>query len=147
KSRALLARIDGVCILTCRPYGDSSEIVRPLAEIRGLGDAYLAFPHVPARVIPVILSDIKHAMAGRAAPSATGDWVDLVRPDPNLDPRNVAGQLATIGDRTMDCMFRLVRNWSLDLTLDLEIGGLVVAHGPRGELLPRLALRRRSRGG
>lgn len=149
KARAAsgLGRIDGVCVMSCRPYGDSLELREPVKQLRALQDEYHAFPNIPARVLPVVQADIKHAMAG--LPTELGDsrWAATVPPAPGADPRDISRNLQTLPERTMDCLVRVVRSWRLDLMLDLEAGGLIVARGPDGSLRPRVALRRKAIGG
>lgn len=142
-----VGRIDGVCLMSCRPYGDGSELREPAAHLRALQDHYQAFPHIPARVLPIVQSDIKHAMAGLPTDLGDSRWRATVPVAPGSDPRDVAGNLESLPERTMDCLFRLVRSWRLDLMLDLEAGGLIIARAPDGSLRPRVALRRKPTGG
>lgn len=148
KARTSHSRLDGIALMTCRPYGDGSELLEALREIRGLDhNVYQAFEGVPASVVPVVLSDIKQAMAGRAGPAIDVPWSAGVPPAPGTDPHQVARNLETLGDRTYDCLFKLVRAWRLDLLEDLEVSGLVIGRSPSGELRPRVALRRKPQGG
>lgn len=140
-------RVDGVCVMSCRPYGDGAELRKWTEHIRNLGDSFLAFPHVPARVLPIIQADLKHAFAGRSVRLDTSRWSGIVPSAPSASIHELSRNLDTFPERTFDHLFRLVRNWRLDLVLDLEIGGLIVARRADGSLIPRVALRRKMEGG
>ena len=98
------ARLDGVALMTCRPYGDGSEIRGPLEEIRGLADLYESFPSVPARVAPIVLSDIKQALTGRAGAPISARWAASVEAARNDSAADVAQRLKSLGARTHDTL-------------------------------------------
>lgn len=139
-------RIDGVCLMSCRPYGKGEELLSATQKVRSLSDSVHCFPSIPARTIPLVLSDVKHALAGRAVQPVTGDWIFVVQPESEA-LTDLARSLDRVTERTFDLAFKAMRSWSLDLMLDLEASGLIIARSASGELVPRVALRRKPRGG
>ncbi len=113
-----------------------------------MSDSHLAFPHIPARNAPIIVSDLKHSLAGRPLPGITSDpWTSLVPPGSAGSGKNLAAELAALPERTATTWHGACRKWRADLVEDLELDGLVVARGADGNVRPRVALRRRSVGG
>lgn len=142
---ALGLRVDGVCLMSCRPYGNGSELLSQVEAIRSLPDTLESFPGVYAKTTPIVLSDLQSLIGRRKLDTSGKPWISVV--SPARDPGDLASVLSYASHAGYDFAFHAMRQWSIDLMLDLEASGLILHRTADNQMHARLALRRRLHGG
>jgi hypothetical protein len=138
-------RVDGICLLSCRPYGSGAELLTQVQAIRSFPESLESFPGVFAKTTPIVLSDLQSLIGRRRLESPGCRWLSIV--PPARDPSDLGQVLNYVSEAGYDLAFHAMRQWSLDLMEDLEASGLILHRSADGPMHARLALRRSLRGG
>lgn len=143
---SLLQRTDALVLLSLRPYGKSADLLERLRGVREIAPTLQSMPGVRARAAPVVLSDIKHAMAGRGFPAVDDPWVRVIGPGPMPGEADLEQMMNSMLERTFAETAKLIFEWRTALAEEFEAAGFVIerdeAH--RMRVLPVLRRKRRA---
>jgi hypothetical protein len=79
---------------------------------------------VYAKTTPIVLSDLQSLIGRRTLDTSGKPWISVV--SPARDPSDLASVLSYASHAGYDFAFHAMRQWSIDLMLDLEASGLIL---------------------